>query len=37
MLKAIWQEATEVLWLMSMISGLSLFSVTVAFIIVSVN
>lgn len=37
MLKAIWHEATEVLWLMSMISGLSLFSVTVAFIIVSAS
>jgi hypothetical protein len=37
MLKAIWQEAAEVLWLMSMIGGLSLFSVMVAFIIVSAS
>jgi hypothetical protein len=37
MLKAIWQEAAEVLWLSSMMSRLSLFSVMIAYAIVSVN
>jgi hypothetical protein len=35
MLKTICQEAAEILWLMSMISGLSLLAVTIAFAIVS--
>jgi hypothetical protein len=37
MLKAIWQEAAELVRLASMISGLSLFAVLIAFAIVSAN